>query len=78
VIGYSGLDQELLRLLSDSGNHLRSLFVVSESIEAAERTTSIITKAIGLGLGPGAQVFPDGFGAFAQGESLRSVMALLP
>lgn len=77
VIGYSGLDEEVLKILRDSENSLRSLWVVSHNENAAMRTAGAITHAIGMG-GSQPQIFTEGFDSFAQGDSLNSVMGLLP
>jgi hypothetical protein len=62
VLGYSGLDQEVLRLLRESEAKVRSLFVVNgnerASLEAADR----IMRAISGGTGVRADsVFAGGF-----------------
>jgi hypothetical protein len=79
VIGYSGLDEEVLKLLAESGNSLRSLAIVSQPQEAAEEAAHIITRSIGFG-GPrlSPTIFGHGFNAFAQGDDLRAVIENLP
>jgi hypothetical protein len=75
VIGYSGLDQEVLKLLSESKNWLRSLAVVSHTEETAVKTSRAITGVLRLPTSsPGPQLFVEGFDAFAQGEGLRRVI----
>jgi hypothetical protein len=76
VIGYSALDDEVLKLFRESGNSLRSLSVVSHEREAAEQTVSRITQQVGLS--GDVQLFINGFDAFARGDDLRQLIASLP
>jgi hypothetical protein len=78
VIGYSGLDEEVLGILRNSGNHLRSLTVISQADESAQQTAQIITKAIGLGPGTGIQTFGHGFNAFAQSDACGTSSGICP
>lgn len=59
VIGYSGLDKEVLSLLAESDNALRSLLVVSDSRDRAETTAEIIKRQFGSTLA--ADFVTDGF-----------------
>jgi len=47
VIGYSGLDQEVMKLLRDSGTKLRSLLVANGNEEASFRAAEAIQQAVG-------------------------------
>ena len=82
VIGYSGLDEEVLKLFRESENHLRSLTVVSNTEEAAILTKSAITHAIdfpGSGRSPILDQFVvGGFDQYAQSEDLRLRIEGLP
>jgi hypothetical protein len=71
VIGYSGLDDEVLKLLRESENSLRSLTVVSESEEAAIKTKNAITGAIGLAGFGLDQLISSGFDEYARSEGMR-------
>lgn len=73
VIGYSGLDKEVLELLSSGGRSIRSLWVVSESESSAESTARRVTDLVRVvpaeGQEPVVQV-GVGFTSFAQGDYL--------
>jgi len=75
VIGYSGLDEEVLRLLGENDNHLRSLTVVSNSEEAAILTKNAITSVIGLGGVGLSKLFVRGFDEFARSGELQDRIA---
>jgi len=75
VIGYSGLDEEVLRLFGESDNHLRSLTVVSNSEEAAILTKNAITSVIGLGGVGLSKLFVSGFDEFARSGELQDRIA---
>jgi hypothetical protein len=73
VIGYSGLDQEALNLLSWGGRTIRSLWVVSESERSAEATARRITAEVKVAPAAGqppVTLVGTGFTNFAQGPKL--------
>jgi hypothetical protein len=61
VIGYSGLDQEVLRLFSESGNSIRALLVVNGDEEMSRTTAKRIADAFGVSEVRAQWVYPDGF-----------------
>jgi hypothetical protein len=69
VIGYSGLDQEVLRLLADSNNSVRSLLVINHDPEAGRETSSRIMEQFG-GEAPGPGASNQDFNAWAQSSEL--------
>jgi len=78
VIGYSGLDTEVLKLLSESKNSIRRLLVVDPSEKHAKQAAENIGAALGFGGGfqadwPRVQAFSD----FAQGTALQEFIDTL-
>jgi hypothetical protein len=75
-IGYSGLDSGLLKLLSESGNRLRSLFVVNHdgasAIEAAQRLASALSSEASADM-----AYPGSFEGFAQSGGLDEYLLRL-
>jgi hypothetical protein len=83
VIGYSGLDTAVLKLLASGERHVRSLSVVSETEqhakETADRVESWMTVArpnAGVAMHP-VTLWPQGFTAFTQGRDLDDYIALI-
>jgi len=73
VIGYSGLDQEALNLMSWGGRSIRSLLVVSESDESAQATADRITAGLNVVPAEGQNavtLIGTGFTNFAHGRDL--------
>ena len=73
VIGYSGLDQEVIKLLSWGGRAVRSLWVVNESEASARATAERITANIKVIPAPGTEgvvLVGTGFTGFAQSDHL--------
>jgi hypothetical protein len=66
VIGYSGLDQEVMRFFRESGNSLRSLYVVNGNEERGLEAADKITRHIGHRLPMKRAIFPGGFTNFVQ------------
>jgi hypothetical protein len=69
VIGYSGLDQEVMKLLSWGGRSIRSLTVVSDTDEHAKETALRMTKGVRVMPAPGQNEvtrISGGFTNFAQ------------
>jgi hypothetical protein len=85
VIGYSGLDEEALNLLSWGGRPIRSLCVVAESETSAQTTAKRITAKVNVVPAEGQNAVTlagTGFANFAHGgdlddyiERLRAVAA---
>jgi hypothetical protein len=78
VIGYSGLDQEVLRLLRDAGQPLRMLRVVNGNSEQGQQAADMITEQFD----PRASrenhpVFNGGFSEFVSGGHLADFIAEL-
>jgi hypothetical protein len=76
TVGYSGLDSGLLNLLRESGNSLRSLFVVNHHADAAFEAAERIAQALGGAAHPG-MAYPGTFDNFAQSDSLDGFFAQL-
>jgi hypothetical protein len=70
VVGYSGLDREVLTLLRESGSPLKTLHVVSEARETAQLTGKRILEQFGLTSWAAPDYSPDGFGTWAQSGEL--------
>jgi hypothetical protein len=73
VIGYSGLDQEALNLMSWGGRPIRSLSIVSESEPTAQATADRITAKLNVVPAKGQNavtLFETGFTNFAHGSDL--------
>jgi hypothetical protein len=69
VIGYSGLDQEVLRLLADSNNAVRSLLVINHDPESGRETSTRIMEQFRVEApGPGAS--NQDFNHWAQSSEL--------
>jgi hypothetical protein len=78
VVGYSGLDEEMLRLLAASGNTLRSLFVVNGSTAEADAASRRIAERLAPHEnGRTPELFDGGFTKFAA-DRLHSYFAALP
>lgn len=75
VIGYSGLDQEVIRLLKESGQSLRRMLVVNGNAEmsrlAAER---IASGAFELDQAVDELVYPDKFSHAVETGALQRWM----
>ncbi len=74
VIGYSGLDRGVLDLLSWGGRPIRSLAVVSNSLDGAELTAERISARVQVSdiiFGAPPALFGDGFYAFVRDGELR-------
>jgi hypothetical protein len=71
VIGYSGLDQEVLRLFRESNNTVRSLLVINYEREHGEESARRIMEQFnGEALGPGPGVSNHDFDAWGQSSEL--------
>jgi hypothetical protein len=73
VIGYSGLDQEVLTQLSWGGRSIRSLCVVSDRDETADATARRIVDRVRVMPAPGQEpitIIGGGFTNFAQSSAL--------
>ena len=76
VIGYSGLDREVINLLAESGSELRSLSVVSKTEDGAASTAQVFMDAL-----PGTRdpsLFAGGFNDFASGPHLQACLDAMP
>lgn len=76
VIGYSGLDQEVLRLLKASGSRLASLLVVNGSKERGVATLARFAQALGVRISE-EHAFEGGFGVFVASPSMRDFFSLV-
>jgi hypothetical protein len=65
VIGYSGLDREVMRFFAESGNSLRSLFIANGTHEQGMRAASKITEHIRTSTSV-PQILPGGFTTLVQ------------
>jgi hypothetical protein len=70
VIGYSGLDQGVLELLSWGGRPIKSLTVVSDNQENAMRAGANIRAKVSVAPGGNEAAFVEGFAEFARDGSL--------
>jgi hypothetical protein len=73
VIGYSGLDQEALNLLSWGGRPIRSLWVISESESSAQATADRIAAKVNVVPAEGENpvtLVGTGFTSFAHASDL--------
>jgi hypothetical protein len=70
VIGYSGLDRELRRLLTESGNEVRSLMIVNGTEQAGNDASHRLLEGLTVRAGATTQVFLGGFNDFAASASL--------
>jgi hypothetical protein len=80
VIGYSGLDVSVLKLVSWGGRTIRSLGVVSDSKEHAVETSGRIMSIVNIEWPDGAEPlrqWTDGFTSFTQGTDLAEYVALI-
>jgi hypothetical protein len=80
VIGYSGLDSEVLKLLSLSRNSLKTLTVVSELQDAARTTAAIISSSMGnpdFAHSFRTRAIGTGFDSFARTDALRRTLDAL-
>lgn len=81
VIGYSGLDQEVLKLLRESENSIRTLTVVSkDDAEALNAARTVWEGVLGQPMDqqpPNVRVFGD-FRNFVQPHQLRPLIDALP
>jgi hypothetical protein len=70
VIGYSGYDQEVLRLLKEHTAGVKSLLVANGTENASRETAARIMEQSGKGFGEGS-VFAGGFGELVSTGRLR-------
>ena len=76
VIGYSGHDQEVLKLLRESGNTVRKLTIVDIAAEACENVRHIIGNNIATHAAR-IDYAQDGFSAFVLSGGLRNYFSAL-
>jgi hypothetical protein len=69
VVGYSGLDREVLDLLRASNSSLRSLAVVAESKESADLTAARVMDQFDSVSAP-PELYAEGFSTWAQAGAL--------
>jgi hypothetical protein len=77
VIGYSGLDQEVRKLLSWGGRSLSSLLVVNGSLEQSTAAAEVLARELGVEPGPD-MAFAGGFNDFAQTDAISEWFRSLP
>jgi hypothetical protein len=73
TIGYSALDNAVLKLLARAEGKISKIAVVAESVESSRVTFDRIINALGYSVG--AQFFENGFNNFARDGSLDTWMA---
>jgi hypothetical protein len=77
VIGYSGIDQEVLGLIKSAGKPVRSLKVVNGTFDASYATLNVLSSA--LSFVPAVEMaFNGGFNDFAQTDAMSSFLRGLP
>ena len=76
IIGYSGIDKEVRRLLQESGNSVRSLLIVNGSREAAEVAVRRINESITFDVRD-EMLSTEDFSAWAQSDQLSAYFASL-
>jgi hypothetical protein len=77
VIGYSGIDQEVLSLLAWGGRQVASLLVVNGNREGGWATVETFSRE--LGFAPTEEmVFPGGFTDFAQTDAMETFLRAIP
>jgi hypothetical protein len=69
-VGYSGLDSRVLKLLKESGNSLRSLYVVNQTPDHGRQAAEHIAQAFG------SEVAPEMVSPVTFNESLRARSSL--
>lgn len=74
-IGYSGIDEQVATLITESGTPIRSLFVVDRNRENAVQVEQRLANALGLGFLPG--VYEEGFESFVAGSALRRYLRIV-
>jgi hypothetical protein len=77
VIGYSGVDEEVLRLLRESNNSLRSLLVINHGAESAQQAHDRIMEQFDGGDPPGPGAWTADFNDWAQTGGLDDYFASL-
>lgn len=77
VIGYSGLDQQLLDLLAWGGRPVQALKVVNGNTEASIATVRILADRLGFEPRP-SMAFQGGFNDFAQSDEMATFLRGLP
>jgi hypothetical protein len=75
VIGYSGADEEVLRLFSESGNSIRRMLVANGDEAMARTAAEQIAKALGANDLPDAWVSSRGFTTLVQSGELQRWMS---
>ena len=76
VIGYSGVDEEVRKLLT-LGRPLSSLLVVNGSEDASRGAAAVIAHEFGTEA-TDEMIFPGGFSDFAQSDALAEYLRGLP
>jgi len=77
ILGYSGLDREVLELLGIARSQLHSLIVVNGSGETGEAALARINERLGFPYLTGQNVFPGGFGEYIAGGHLTKFVDAL-
>ena len=77
VIGYSGIDREVLGLLRSAGKPVGSLMVVNGSFDASYETLKILSRELSFVL-TADMAFNGGFNDFAQTDAMSSFLRGLP
>jgi hypothetical protein len=77
VIGYSGIDREVLELLRSAGKPVRSLRVVNGEFDASYATLNVLARE--LSFVPAVEMaFNGGFNDFAQTDAMSTFLRALP
>lgn len=77
VIGYSGIDQEVLGLLRSAGKPVRSLRVVNGNFDASYATLNVFSRELSF-VHAVEMVFNGGFNDFAQTDAMSTFLRALP
>jgi hypothetical protein len=76
VIGYSGLDQEVLSLLASSGRPVRAIKVINGDYDLSMAAAQIFGGRLGFTVSE-EMVFPGGFTDFAQSNAMAEFLRAL-
>ncbi|HZV27150.1 MAG TPA: hypothetical protein VFG00_12770, partial [Acidothermaceae bacterium] len=76
VIGYSGIDNEVLNLIAQSGRRVKAIKVVNGSSELGLSAAEVFGKRLGFAV-DSDKVFPGGFTDFAQSSAMADYLNAL-
>jgi hypothetical protein len=70
IIGYSGLDQEIMKMLAWSGRPFKNVMIVNGDTPRGTEALQRLKTTVGFSANARVDVFPGGFHAFAQSSAL--------